>query len=92
MVMRIATFNTKPNIDPIKYAEFQRWMGSQPGMIAGYHVDDPQSGKHLSISVWENREAVMAMKDRAFPSGPLGIKPDAVALMDVSSTFGPNAA
>ncbi len=65
-------------------------MGNQPGMIVGYHVQDPQSGKHLSISVWESTEAVMALKDRPFPGGPLGLKPESVALLDVSSTFGPN--
>lgn len=92
MVMRIATFAQKPDVDPAKYAQFQQWMGSQPGMVAGYHVVDPQSGKYLSITVWESREAVLAMKDRPFPGGPLGLKPESVALCDVSSTFGPNAA
>ncbi len=92
MVMRIATFNTKPDVDPIKYAEFCRWMGCQPGMITGYHAQDAQTGKYLSVSVWESRESVMALKDRQFPGGPMNLKPDAVALLDVSSTFGPSAA
>ncbi len=91
MVMRIATFKTKPDVDAVKYAEFQRWMGGQPGMVAGYHAHNPETGEYQSISVWVSRDAVMAMKDRPFPGGPLGIKPDSVALLEVSSTFGPNA-
>lgn len=90
MMMRIATFNKKPEVDPVKYSEFQRWMGSQPGMIAGYHVHDSETGKYLSVSIWESLEAGLAMKDRQFPGGPLALKPDSVSLYEVSSTFGPS--
>ncbi len=87
----MATFNQLPNVDPEKYDQFREWMGSQPGILAGYHAHDPATGKHRSISVWESREAVMAMKDRVFPGGPLGLKPDAVELLEVDSTFGPGS-
>ena len=89
MITRIATFNTEPVVDPNKHEEFRRWMGSQPGMISGYHVHDPASGKVVSISFWTDRAALMAMKDRVFPGGPLGLKPDTVEIFDVAHTFGP---
>jgi heme-degrading monooxygenase HmoA len=85
MTMRIATFDTKPSVDPVLYEQFRAWMAGQPGMKAMYHVSDPTLGRYLSVSVWESREAVLAMKDRQFPGGPLGLKPSSVTLYDVES-------
>jgi hypothetical protein len=89
MVTRIATFNTEPDVDPVKHEEFRQWMGSQPGMVAGYHCRDPKSGKLVSISVWTDMASLIAMKDRVFPGGPLGMKPDTVEILEVAHTFGP---
>ena len=33
--------------------------------------------------------SLLAMKDRVFPGGPLGIKPDTVEILEVAHTFGP---
>ena len=84
-VMRVATFDTKPNVDPVSYEQFRIWMAGQPGIEALYHVHDPASGRYLSVSVWASREAVLAMKDRQFPGGPLAIKPTSVTLYDVEA-------
>ena len=89
MVTRIATFNTEPVVDPVKYEEFRQWIGSQPGLVAGYHLRDPKSGKVMSISIWKDRESLLALKDRTFPGGPLELKPDTVEILDVAHTFGP---
>jgi hypothetical protein len=43
----------------------------------------------LSISIWDSREALMAMRDRVPPGGPIGIKPDAMAIYDVEQSGGP---
>jgi hypothetical protein len=88
-VMRIATFNTKPNIDDARYAEFNAWMATQPGIRALYHVREPGTERYLSISIWESREALLAMRDRVPPGGPIGIKPDAMAIYDVEQSGGP---
>lgn len=88
MVMRIATFYSKPDVDEAKHADFRRWMGSQPGMVGGWHVSDP-SGRFLSVSVWATREDLVAMRDRQYPGGSLGIKPDEVLICDVVDAFGP---
>lgn len=82
-VMRVAAFEKRPEIDPAKYEAFRRWMASQPGVVAHYHASDPQSGRVLSVSVWESREALLAMRDRPFPGGALGLKPDSVVIYDV---------
>jgi hypothetical protein len=91
MVTRVATFNTEPQVDPAKHEEFRRWIGSQPGLIAGYHLRDPKTGKVMSISIWKDRESMLALKDRVFPGGPLQLKPDVVEVLDVAHTFGPSA-
>ena len=88
--MRIATFNQKPDVDEEKHEAFRQWMGAQPGMIAGYHVVDGE-GRYISVSVWRSREDLMAMRERKYPAENLGLKPDHVAICDVTSTFGPRA-
>lgn len=89
-VMRIATFDRKPDVDEAKHDAFRRWLGEQPGMLGGWHVRRPD-GAYVSVSVWESREALLAMRDREYPGGPLGLKPDRVDICEVESVFGPNA-
>jgi hypothetical protein len=85
MLMRIATFHARPDVDPARLEEFRAWMAAQPGLRSLYHVHDPASGRVLSVSVWESREAMVALKDRRFPGPPLALKPDEVAVYDVES-------
>ncbi|MBA3459887.1 MAG: hypothetical protein H0T46_07995 [Deltaproteobacteria bacterium] len=89
MITRIATFNTEPDLDPVKHEEFRQWMGTQPGLVHGYHLKDTKTGKVMSISFWTDRESMLAMKDRVFPGGPLNLKPDTVEILEVAHTFGP---
>jgi len=35
MVTRIATFNTEPDVDPVKHEEFRQWIGTQPVLVQG---------------------------------------------------------
>jgi hypothetical protein len=91
MYMRIATFDQKPDIDPERHAEFLRWMGEQPGMVGGWHGLDPQTGKVVSVSVWKTKDDLLAMKDRVYPKGPLGLKPSGVVIYEVTNAFGPAA-
>ena len=89
MVTRIATFDREPDVDPVKHEEFRQWMGGQPGMIRGHHGRDPKTGKVVSISFWTDMASLLAMKDRVFPGGPLGLKPDSVEIFEILHTFGP---
>ena len=49
----------------------------------------PGTERYLSISIWDSREVLMAMRDRVPPGGPIGIKPDAMAIYDVEQSGGP---
>lgn len=91
MLMRIATFETTPDVDPVRHAEFQRWLSGQPGLIALYYASDP-SGKLVSVSIWASRDAMVAFKSQVFPGPPLALKPDSVAVYDVTSALGPGVA
>ena len=90
-VMRIATFNTTPDVDPARHAEFRAWMSSQPGLRALYHVHEPGTERYLSISIWDSHDAMLALRDRVPPGGPLGLKPDSTVIYDVEASGGPNA-
>ena len=89
MVIRIATFEKKPDVheDKEKIAQFRAWMKSQPGFRAGYHASDSKTGKSQSISVWDDMPSLLAMKDRTFPGGPTGAKPDSVVILDDVEQF-----
>jgi hypothetical protein len=89
MVIRVATFDKKPAVhdDEKLMAEFRGWMKSQPGFCAAWHTYDSKTGKALSISVWNDMASLLAMKDRAFPGGPIGIKPDQVEIFDQVEEF-----
>jgi len=89
MVIRVATFNQKP--DQHESAElmqtFRAWMKSQPGFRHAWHAHDSNSGKSVSISVWDDMASLMAMKDRTFPGGSIGLKPDKVEIFDETEEF-----
>lgn len=88
-VMRIAMFEKMPDVDPVKHDELRKWMATQPGFRALYHAVDPTTGRLTSVSVWDSREQLMAMKDRTFPGGPLGLKPDSVEIYDIEAAVFP---
>jgi len=89
MVIRVATFNEKPAVhdDEKLMSEFRSWMKSQPGFRAAWHTSDSKTGKSLSISVWDDMPSLLAMKDRPFPGGPIGIKPDKMEVFDEVQEF-----
>jgi hypothetical protein len=62
------------------------------GLVQGYHLRDPKTGKVVSISVWKDRESRLALEDKVFPGEPLKLKPDAVEILEVTHTFGPTPA
>jgi hypothetical protein len=89
MVIRVATFEKKPaaHDDEKLMAEFRTWMKSQPGFRTAWHTHDSKTGKALSISVWTDMASMLAMKDRVFPGGSMGIKPDEVEIFDHVEEF-----
>ena len=89
MVIRIASFDNDPTttVDKKLMDEFRSWMKSQPGFRASWHARDSKTGGGKSVSVWDDMASLVAMKDRTFPGGALGFKPDKVEVFDEVEEF-----
>lgn len=88
MIARVATFNqlNPEELEPSAVERLRETVRSQPGFRAGYHMRDPQSGKALSVVVFESMEGFQAtgaaLEER--PEGQrVGIKPDSVEFFEV---------
>src|SRR4051812_1834182 len=77
-VCRIATHERPSDADADKARAYRAWMKKQPGCKASFYVLDPATGKALSISVWETREQLSAIKDAAPPDGAVALKTTSV--------------
>jgi hypothetical protein len=89
MVIRVATFDKKPatHDDEGLMAAFRAWMKSQPGFVSAWHTHDSRTGRALSISVWADMDSLIGMRERTFPGGPIGTKPDRVDVFDEVDAF-----
>jgi len=89
MVIRVATFAKKPaaHDDKELMEGFRAWMKSQPGFRVAWHAGNTKTGGALSVSVWDDMASVLAMKDRTFPGGAMGVRPDKVELFDQVDEF-----
>lgn len=90
MICRIAIHEKQPSVtseDNEKARDFRAWIKQQPGFTTGYHVQDPETGKTLSITFWETKEHLLAMKDRTPPGGPIGLEPASVETFFVVEEF-----
>lgn len=85
MIARVATFDrlSPEKLDPEAVDRLRETIRSQPGFRAGYHMHDPQSGKALSVVVFESREAFEAIRDERPKGQRIGIEPDSVEFFDV---------
>ncbi|APR84520.1 Hypothetical protein A7982_09869 [Minicystis rosea] len=77
-ICRIATHEKPSDADAEKARAYRAWMKKQPGCKASYYVLDPATGKALSISIWENREQLAAIKDMTPPDGAAALKSTSV--------------
>jgi heme-degrading monooxygenase HmoA len=41
---------------------FRNWVKEQPGFLDGYHVQDSETGRMLSITIWESEESMEALR------------------------------
>ena len=88
MICRVALHEQPPG--PITSEEargFRQWLKEQPGFVGGYHAQDSQTLKSVSITVWESKESMMALRDRTPPGGPVGITTDWQEIYDVVEEF-----
>ena len=70
MIARIAEHSQLPaDLDPDYVARHRTWIAAQPGFCGGYHLLEPETGHALSLTMWQDDDA-LAAADRAQSAGP----------------------
>jgi len=88
MICRVAIHEQSPaSIASDEARSIREWIKEQPGFGGGYHAQDSQTLKSVSITVWDSKESMMALKDRTPPGGPVGLTTDWQELYDVVEEF-----
>jgi hypothetical protein len=86
VIARVATFNKLPdNVEDGAVDLLRATIKATPGYVAGFHLRDARSGKALSVSVYEDMDAVARVRD-ALAARPddrkVGIDPDSVEFFE----------
>ena len=69
MIARLAEHGHLPaDLDPEYVARHRAWIAGQPGFCGGYHLLEPETGHALSLTMWQDDEA-LAAADRAQAPG-----------------------
>jgi hypothetical protein len=69
MIARLAEHSQlPPDLDPDYVARHRAWMAAQPGFCGGYHLLEPQTGRALSLTMWQD-DAALAAAGRAQGAG-----------------------
>jgi heme-degrading monooxygenase HmoA len=91
MIARLATFERSPELaadDDRRTRSLRELLRAQPGFRAGYHMQEPNSGRIISLSIWESEDALHAAGD-AVAARPQedqrGITPDSVEIWQVTA-------
>jgi hypothetical protein len=86
MIARVATFKPLPDdLDDRAVDLLRQTIRQTPGYVAGFHLRDPNTNKALSITIYENQEAVERVR-AALSARPddrkVGIDPDEVEFFE----------
>jgi hypothetical protein len=80
-ICRIATF-ARPEPAAFQRAKaYQAWLRTQPGVQAAYLAHDAHTGKTVSVTIWEDREKLAAMRHATPPPGAAQLKSLSVDLL-----------
>jgi hypothetical protein len=74
MVCRVVTHGRPAEAELQKARAHRAWLAEQPGFKGAYLAQDPATGKTLSVSLWETKEHLAALKDLAPPAGAAPVK------------------
>lgn len=74
MVCRIVTHGRPVEAELQKARAHRAWLAEQPGFKGAYLAQDPATGKTLSVSLWETKEHLGALKDLPPPTGAAALK------------------
>jgi hypothetical protein len=83
MIARVATFHQfdTDKLDPAAVDEFRSIIKGTPGYVTGFHLRNTETGKAVSLVVYESREALDKVGEalaRRPDVDPVGIEPDEV--------------
>ena len=88
MICRVALHENPPgSITSEEAISFRAWLKNQPGFVGGYHAQDSETGRMVSITVWDSQESMEALRDRTPPGGPLRIVTEREELFDVVEEY-----
>jgi heme-degrading monooxygenase HmoA len=88
MICRVALHEQTPgSVASDEARGFRDWIKEQPGFVGGYHAQDSETRRMVSITVWDSEENMMALRERTLPGGPVGITTDRVEMFDVVEAF-----
>jgi hypothetical protein len=86
MLARVATFDSLPDdLDDGAVELLRATIKDVPGYVAGFHLRDPQTHKALSVTVYEDRDAVERVREamsRRADDRKVGIDPDHVEFFE----------
>jgi hypothetical protein len=86
MLARVATFHTLPDdLDDNAVDLLRQTITTVPGYVAGFHLRDPRSHKALSVTVFEDQDAVERAREamsRRADDRKVGIDPDEVEFFE----------
>ena len=86
MLARVATFDSLPDdLDDGSVDLLRATLKAVPGYVAGFHLRDPRTNKALSVTVFEDREAVERAREamsRRPDDRKVGIDPDHVEFFE----------
>jgi hypothetical protein len=89
VIARVATFNQLPDgLDDGAVDLLRDTIKDTPGYVAGFHMRDPRTNKALSVTVYEDMDAIARVRD-ALAARPddrkVGIDPDDVEFFEAFS-------
>jgi heme-degrading monooxygenase HmoA len=62
MIARLAEHHHLPaDLDDDYVARLRAWMAAQPGFCGGYHLLEPETGRALSLTLWQDDDALAAL-------------------------------
>jgi hypothetical protein len=62
MIARLAEHSHIPaDLDPEYVARHRAWIAAQPGFCGGYHLLEPETGRALSLTIWQDHDALAAV-------------------------------
>ena len=88
MICRVALHEKTPgSVSSDEARSFRQWIKEQPGFVGGYHVQDSETGRMLSSTIWDSEESMQALRGESPPGGSVGIVTDREELFDVVEEY-----